>query len=101
MLEEAADDADHADAIAHAGDARAQAADAAHDEIDLHAGLRRAIERIDHLGIDERVHLRDDARRPARARVLGFALDQLEEPLAHVRRRDEQLAVESLPRDAR
>ena len=59
-----------ANALAHARDARAQAADAAHDEVDLDAGLRRAIERVDHLGVDERVHLADDARRPAgRARA--------------------------------
>ena len=38
---------------------------------------------------------------PAGPRVLGFALDQLEEPLLHVRRRDEELAVEPLPRDSR
>ena len=39
------------------GEARAQAADAAHDEVDLDAGLRRAVQRVDHLGVDERVHL--------------------------------------------
>ena len=77
-----------------------QAADAAHDQIDLHARLRRRVERGDHLRIDERVHLRDDARRPARARVLGLALDQLEEALAHVAGRDDQLPVVPLPRKA-
>ena len=48
------------------GQAAAQAADAAHDQVDLHAGLRGAIQRVDDLRIDERVHLGDDpAARPA------------------------------------
>ena len=38
--------ADDADPVAHPGDAGTQAADAAHDQIDLDAGLRRAIERV-------------------------------------------------------
>src|SRR5207302_558035 len=39
VLKEAADDADDADAVAHAFDPRAQAADAADDEVDLHSRL--------------------------------------------------------------
>ena len=47
VLQEAPDDADHADILADAGHAGPQAAHAAHDQVDLHAGLRRAIERLD------------------------------------------------------
>jgi hypothetical protein len=42
VLEKAVDDGDDADALAHPGDARAQAADAAHDEVDAHPGLEAA-----------------------------------------------------------
>ena len=62
------------------GDPGTQTADAAHDQVDLDAGLRCAIERVDHLGVDERVHLADDSRLAAGARVLGLARDQLDEP---------------------
>src|SRR3712207_8510084 len=55
--------------------------------VDLHAGLRGAVEGPDHLGVDERVHLRDDVAAAALARVRRLALDQLDEPLAHVRDR--------------
>ena len=67
-----------------------QAADAADDQVDRHAGLRRAIERADHLIVGDRVHLDDDARRPRAAGVLGLAVDQLGEPVAQLHRRDEQ-----------
>ena len=51
------------------GHAGPQRADAAHDQVDLHAGLRRPVERVDELLVDQRVHLDPDAgrRRPAAA----------------------------------
>jgi hypothetical protein len=39
VLEEAADDADHPDAVARARHARPQAADAADDQVDVHPRL--------------------------------------------------------------
>ena len=42
-----------------------QRADAAHDQVDLHARHRRVIQRLDDLRLDQRVHLGDDARRLA------------------------------------
>src|SRR6266536_3210369 len=100
VLQEPADNADHANPIAHRGELWTETADAAHDEIDLDAGLRRAIERVDDFGVDEGVHLPDDAGRPARLGVFGFSRDQLDEPCAHVHRCDEELSVESLARVA-
>ena len=91
MLQEAADDADHPDGLAQAGHARAQAADAAHDEVDLHPGGRGGVERLDDLPVLEGVHLGDDVPAPPRLLVLHLALDQLEEALAHVDRRHQQL----------
>ena len=69
VLEEAAEDRAHADVLREARHARPQRAGAAHDQVDLHAGLRRRVQRADHVLLDQRVHLRDDARRLAFARV--------------------------------
>ena len=49
-------------AIAALGD-EPHRVDAAHDEVDLHAGLAGAVERFDDPVIDERVELGKDARR--------------------------------------
>ena len=64
MLEEAADDALYPDVLGQAGHARPQAADAAHDELDLHARLAGAVERVDHARIDQRVELGPDRGGP-------------------------------------
>ena len=48
------------------GHARAQRADAAHPDVDGHAGLRRAVERVDGGLVDDRVALEADARRAGR-----------------------------------
>src|SRR5215216_4455177 len=45
MLQEAANQTDHADVLAPTGNARSQAACPAHDELDLHPSAGRAIER--------------------------------------------------------
>ncbi len=63
VLEQPPDDRDDADVLRDAGHAWAQAADAAHVEVDLHAGLRGAVERADAAAVDERVHLHRDPRR--------------------------------------
>src|SRR6476646_7293219 len=91
MLEKTADDADDADVLADPRHSRTQAADAAHDEIDVHAGLRRGVELLDDLGIDASVHLGDDARRPALSSVIRFASEPRRESCAHVARRGEQI----------
>ncbi len=83
------------------GNAGAQAADAAHEERDRHAGLRRAVERLDDVGVDERVHLRDDARRPPCARVVGLALDEPEDRLVQPERRDDRACSTSAARCSR
>ena len=55
-------------------------ADAAHDEVDRHAGLRGAVERLDDPRLGEGVHARLDARGPAGARLGGLGVDQLDQP---------------------
>ena len=79
VLEEAADDRLDADVLRQAGNAGPQAADAAHDEVDLDAGRAGVVERVDDLRIDERVQLHPDAAGPARLGVADLARDQLED----------------------
>ena len=67
VLEVAADDRAHRDALRQAGHAGPQAADAAHDEVDARARGRRRVQLVDHLRVDERVHLHRDA--PAGVRL--------------------------------
>ena len=100
MLEEPAEDADDADVRRSPRELRAEAADAADDEVDFDAGLGGPVERLDRLGIDERVHLGDDAGRAPRARMDGLALDERQHVLAHPGRRHDQLAILALAREA-
>src|SRR5207237_8719148 len=79
VLEKAPDDAYHTDLVADTWDSRSQATDAADDQIDVHAGLRRIVQVLNDFSVDERIHLGDDARPLSRPRVLGFAIDHLPE----------------------
>ena len=69
-------------------DPGAQAADAAHHHVDLHPGLARGIERVDHLRVGDGVQLDPDLRRPPGAGVLDLGREPLEDArLDHVRAR--------------
>src|SRR5262249_39046266 len=61
VLEKAANHARYTDCFAHARNARAQAADPADEQVDLHSGLRGAVEQADHAWIHQRIHLEDQA----------------------------------------
>ena len=75
----------------HAGPERADAAD---HEVDGHAGVRRAVQRVDHRLVDDRVDLdRDRAPAGPRARLRDLALDPVDQPAAQRARRDQQAAV--------
>ncbi len=90
VLEEAVDDRKDLDPLGEAGDARAQAADAADRELDLHAGLRGHVERVDHVHVDEGVHLGDDLALAAGARVADLPRYQAEDGLVEAERRDDE-----------
>ncbi len=92
MFEEAADDATDFDGGAEVRDTGAEAADAADDELDGDAGLGSAVEGGDDLGIDEGVHLGDDARGQALLGVPGFAFDEVEHPLVELEGGDDEFA---------
>ena len=93
VLEKAPDDAAHANVLAHARDAGTQHAHAAHEQIDRHAGLRRAVERAHDVAFGDRVDLRANAARAAGARVLGFAVDPRDQLAVQRDRRDPQVFV--------
>ena len=67
MLEVATEDRAHADVLAEPGHAGTQAADAADGEVDLHAGVARLVQRLDQLGVAERVQLGRDPALAAEA----------------------------------
>ena len=70
----------------------AQAADAAHVEVDLHAGARRVVERLDHVGWTSAfIFIAIRAWRPA-SRAAIDAVDQLEQAVEHEVRRHQRLA---------
>src|SRR5207342_2836234 len=62
VLEEAPQDAPDGDVLAHPLDAGTDPADAPDDDLDLRAGIRRPVERLDHLGVVDAVHLDLDSR---------------------------------------
>ena len=62
VLEEAAEDAAHADRLGEPRDARPELADGAGDDVDLGAGLRGRVELLDDRLVGERVRLQADAR---------------------------------------
>ena len=71
---------------------------AADDEVDVDAGARRAVERLDDRDVDDRVELEDDPRRSTGRGVADLALDEVEEPRAQAVRRDEQAPERPLAR---
>ncbi len=79
VLQETADDRAHPDVVRDAGHPGAQGAGAAHDQVDLHAGLRSGIQRADHLRFVEGVHLGDDPPGAPAGRQPRFALDPLQQ----------------------
>jgi len=75
VLQKAPDDAAHANIVAHAAHAGPQSTNAAHDQIDLDSRLGRTVEGLDHGLIDQRIHLGNDAGRPAFASMIRFTID--------------------------
>src|SRR5216684_7405773 len=74
VLEKPSYDRAHAYVLRQPRDSGAQRTYAAHDQVDFHPGLRGPVKRLDHLGLDQGVHFRDDVPGLAGARVVGLAL---------------------------
>ena len=76
-----------------AGDTRPQAAGVAHDQIDLHPGLARAIQRLGDIHVLQRVHLQLDEAGGLRGVVLDLAFDLLDQCLFQGVGRGQYLAI--------
>ena len=72
MLQKASDDGAHGDVLGNTGNSRAQRADAADDEIDLHARHRSLIQHLYDLRLDQSVEFRNDARGFSLSRKVHF-----------------------------
>src|SRR3954469_22224599 len=75
VLQEAAHDRADADVLRQAVDARPQRADAADQQLDRDAGVRRLVQRVDDPLVDQGVHLEPDAAGPALGGVPDLAAD--------------------------
>src|SRR5262249_197603 len=86
MFEEASDDRARANVVGQSGHTWPQAANAAYDEIDLHARLACVVQRIDDDRVDQRIAVQPDWRRAARLGVIDFLRDVMEDaPLQRYR----------------
>ena len=77
-----------------------QRADAAHHDLDRHAGLRRAVERVDDLLVDQRVALDPDPGVLPGPRQLDLLADRAHDAAADAVRRRQHRPVGVLPRVA-
>ncbi len=80
VFQEPPDNRLDADFLAQPLDARAQAADAADDQADPDPGLAGRVQRVDHVGFDQAVHLGPDFGRAARAGMVSLGCDQVKKP---------------------
>ena len=95
VLEEPTENRDHPNVLRQTRDTWTQATDTAHDQIDRDAGLRGCIQLINHLSINERVHLQRDAGR-SRSRVLARTSTNLFDDLATEMHRSSPNRVKAL-----
>src|SRR5579883_2140875 len=100
VFEETPDETDDANILADPWYARTQATHPAHDQVNLHACARGAIERANEFGVHQRVDLEDQAPLPACALPLDFALDTFEQAGTDAFRRDDQLVIDHAARIA-
>src|SRR6184192_1499538 len=98
VLEKAPENADDANPVREPRHPGAQTADAPNHEIDLHSRLGGAIQRADHVGVRQAVELGTDATTASRAGVLRLTVDERNEALEHLFRRDQQPAKGDLRR---
>ncbi len=83
MLEKPSHNAAHRDVFADALDTGSQTANAADDQVNLHAGLRSAVERLNNIAIHQGIHFGNDPRRLSRFGVFRFAPDRFHHRFVH------------------
>ena len=84
MLEKPTEHTDDPDSLRQSHHAGTQRTHAPHDQPDVHARLRRAIQGRDDLGIGEPVELGANPRGAARPRVCRFPIDQLDQAVREI-----------------
>ena len=87
VLEKSSHDGFDPDIVGQPRQGGAKTANAANHQVDRDVGARRLVEHVDDLGIDQRVVLHPDRRRPAGAGVLDLLLDMPANPLSQGERR--------------
>ena len=93
VFQEAADDANDADVLAHSRDAWAQAAGSANQEINPHACYRSFVEQTNHSGVGQRIHFKNHVTVCRLCLVLDFALDQFFEAAAQIDWRHQEFSI--------
>ena len=93
MLEEAAHNLAHHKAVGLAGDIGADAADAAHDHEDAHAGLAGLGNLVNHVAVGEGVHFEEYLRGLVGAGALDLAVEAAHHERLEARRRHAQQLV--------
>src|ERR1700733_2840701 len=93
VLKETANYRAHTNVLAYPRNPRANGTDSAHDQVDLHPGLRSFIKGFNHCLLKQRIHLGDNVRGTASQRVLGFAMDHADGALRQGQRRYQQRSV--------
>src|SRR5580704_9531520 len=85
VLQKPSDHAAHSYPAADSANTRAQGARAAHDQLDGHACLRSAVERLDDFFVEQRVNFRDDMRGASGARVRGLPVNQADDAFPQIK----------------
>src|SRR3989442_6227866 len=91
VLEVTVDDGDDADPRREPGHRGAQATRAAHDQVDPYARLAGVVQLLDQATVDQPVHLRDDPRGPPGPSMVRLTADALDEPVAQIRGREQEV----------
>ena len=79
VLQEPPDDALDGDVLREPGDPRPQTAHSTNYQRDRHAGLRRRVQRFDHIGIDQRIQLCPNSGGAARLCMRDLGGDEFEQ----------------------
>ncbi len=87
VFQKPADDTDDADIVADAFDARSQAADAANDQVDGDARLGGCVQKLDHPGVGEGIHLEDEPCGASGAGMGDLPFDECGDACPQVHRR--------------
>src|SRR5262249_31764070 len=93
VLQEPAHNTADSDVFADPGNAGAQRAHAANDQINFYSGLGGPVQGLNYVLVQQSVHLGDDSRRPAGPGVFCFALNVFQGGRGKINGRDGELSI--------